>query len=104
MGRDTYAFGDTTIDGTPCPALAAGREIPQNDAALTVAEEYDTVVRERYDIDEGTLPASIAESCWIQAIHNTRLNADYYAREDPEHAEYLDEAVAEGEAIESELF
>jgi len=92
------------IGETLCPAVAADRDIPQDDAALTVAEEYDSVVRLRYDIDEGTLPADIAESCWLEAIESVRLNAEYYEREDPEHADYLWEAAESGREIADELW
>jgi len=104
MAQETYAFGDDSIDGSACPAVAAGRDIPNDDAALTVAEQYDSVVRERYGIDEGTLPASVAESCWEAAIGAVLSDADYYCGRDDEHADYLYDAADVGRDIAFDLF
>jgi len=104
MAQETYAFGDSALGETVCPAVAAGRDIPSDDYALTVAEEYDSIVLERYGISEGTIPAGIAESCWYDAIESVRLNAEYYAAEDPEHSEYLWEVVDVGRKIADELW
>jgi len=104
MAQETYAFGDDSIDGSACPAVAAGRDIPNDDAALTVAEQYDSVVRERYGIDEGTLPSSVAKSCWDGAIEAVLLDAEYYEGRDNEHADYLYDAADVGREIADELF
>jgi len=104
MAEKVYAFGDDSINEFACPAVAAGRDMPDDDAALTVAEEYDSIVQLRFGIDEGTLPESVAESCWEEAIGSILSNAEYYEGRDNEHAEYLYDAADVGRDIATGLF
>jgi hypothetical protein len=102
MTQEVYAFGDDSIDGEACPAVAAGFDTTGK--VLTIAEQYDSLVLSRYGIDEGVLPESVAESCWNDAIAETLSNARYYEGRDLEHSEYLREAAEKGKEIRDILF
>jgi hypothetical protein len=96
----TYAFGDSKVTGIRCPVRSTGRDLGPHE--LTVAEEYDEVVRERYGIDEGVLPESVAASAWRDAV--SQLKQAAMTTQDKDHAKWLHESVEAGEEIESEVF
>jgi hypothetical protein len=102
MAQKVFAFGDNSIDGQPCPVLASSHSIDGH--ALTVAEHYDDEVSARVDVQEGTIPASVAEKMWEQALSAVANNARYFEKEDPEHADYLYRALEAGKEVRDEIF
>jgi len=64
-----FAFGENEVQGKSCPMVTSGLS---GQELTTVAEEYDKIVRQRYGLREGTLPKSVAESCWNEAIDSVR--------------------------------
>jgi hypothetical protein len=102
MEEKMFAFGDTELDNTVCVARAAGFKVTGK--LLTVAEAYDAEAETRYDLGEGLLTKSVAESCWLDAIEYLRENARQYEGKDMEHANYLYDAADKGEEIHSIVF
>jgi hypothetical protein len=105
--KEVFAFGDNMIQDTACPVLTVTGVTPGKQLEsklLTVAEKYDEIVRQRYGLDEGTLPASVAESCWNEAVENLLADSEYYLGRDNEHSEYLHDAATEGKALAERAF
>lgn len=106
---DEFAFGDNTFDGCPCPMEAANKAGP-NGEAMTVAEEYDKIVREILDdrVHEGTIPKSVAKRAWMEAVKITDQNAEAYKAKsgaaDREHGKYLEACAQIGREIARTIF
>lgn len=101
--KETFAFGDNIIQDTACPVLTVTGEQPTG-KLLSIAEKYDEIVRQRYGIDEGILPASVAESCWNEAVDSLFADSDYYLGRDAEHSDYLHDAATEGKSLAAKAF
>jgi len=102
MSQEYYAFGANMYDDCGCPALYSSYEI--GGLALQVAEHYDQIIRERYEIDEGVVPASVAKSCWQDAIEKLDDKSDEYEETDIKHSDYLHECARVGEDVMAEVF
>lgn len=100
---EAFAFGDNAIQGKSCPVVTATGSRPTG-RLLTVAEMYDSVVRNWYGLDEGVLPASVAEACWRAAIDELIESAEKYEGSDKQYSDELYEAVEEGRDIAESVF
>lgn len=72
----TFAHGSNTVDGEPCPAMAAGYN-PDHDPANTPVELYDQIVHDHFTLaGEGTISADRAREAWALVIEQLETDVD----------------------------
>lgn len=69
------------MDGCPCPAVATGRSPGSDDGSLYVAEQYDEILRDKLEKDEGTVPEELAREAWLDAVEIIEGFNDYRTRD-----------------------
>ena len=73
-----FAYGYDTVDDCPCPALAAGFSPNSVDGSIEIAEEYDEILKEKYEKHEGTVTEEQAKAAWFEAIEVFEKKNDTY--------------------------
>jgi len=95
-----FAFGKNTVDGCPCPALAAGYNPSYNSKAVIVAEQYDSIFQEEI-VGTGTVTEEQAREAWKEVIDHFVKRRDQ--ADDESDAQYYAERVELARDVKDEL-
>jgi len=96
-----FAYNHNTVDGYPCPAVAAGYNPDSNPEVCEIAEQYDNSAYTLATPGGETLPEHDARQAWEQTIR--KLESLREKAKTEQEADYWHELVDQAYQIADEL-
>ena len=105
MATHAYAVGTDVNGNHRCPAYASGHVPSDGGPVCAIAEMYDEVAQDEYDIDEGVLPVDMAEEVWCEALRRFEQKLIMAKEHDNwDEAAWCEYAIQVGEEIHESVF